>query len=254
MFYILMAALENDADVQRRGCVYVFNFLGGHNSNIPPPTPQNLRMPKQFHTCLPRKICAMHAVYDDPAMGPLLIVLALIVPKLQAIRFRSHFGSHMEGTYALRSFGIPAGHMPVDDIDGVELVNDWFHNVYLEERRIYESRLNDERSKSSWIIPTSHDCLLGRGRPFQEHVGNKRLASLIDEQRARYAEAGATYGRKNVICEEIVSMIQKAGGRFLKQRSSDPLDGWELVGTEIARDKVSHGFRTSKRSKANNSS
>ena len=93
MFYSLMAAVEDDADVQRRGSVYVFNFLGGHTSNLQPPTPQNLRMPKQFHTCLPRRIAAMHAIYDDAALGPFLIVLALILPKLQAIRFRSHFGT-----------------------------------------------------------------------------------------------------------------------------------------------------------------
>ena len=160
-----------------------------------------------------------------------------------------HFikGSHLEGTYALRSFGIPADYMPVDDITGMELDNDWFHNVYLEERKVYENQLDEARRQSDWIVPTSNDCLLGRGRPFQEHVGNKKLAALIDEQRPRYVEAGQTYGRKNVICEEIVNVVHTSGGRFLKQRSNDPLDGWEVVPDEIARDKVSHGFRTAKK-------
>ena len=34
----------------------------------------------------------MHAVYDDPMIGPLIIILPLVVSKFRLIRFRSHYG------------------------------------------------------------------------------------------------------------------------------------------------------------------
>ena len=108
------------------------------------------------------------------------------------------------------------------------------------------------KSEKDRPIPTSRDVLCGRGRPFQFHEGNLRLAALVDQHRARYIEAGSMYGKKNIICEEIVDFVSKSGGRFMKHKNSNDLnEGWEIVSADVARDKVSHSFRTTKRGKKN---
>ena len=157
---------------------------------------------------------------------------------------------------ALNSFGIPAELIPVDEITGCELETRRFHDEYLSSRRQFEDQLKEIQTQREEIriVPTSKDVLLGRGRPFQFHVGNLRLAALIDQHRSRYTEAGSTYGKKNIICDEIVDLIHESGGRFLKQKdSNNPPEGWEVVRMDVARDKVSHSFRTTKRTKRRNS-
>lgn len=89
--------------------------------------------------------------------------------------------------------------------------------------------------------PLENDVLLGRGRPFQDYVGNQQLGRMIDQQRQRYLSAKDRFD-KTYISMQIVEEIQKLGGRFL-QRSPDK-GGWELVSDAVARDKVSHSFRS----------
>lgn len=95
----MMAMLEHDVEVQRRGTVDVFYFIGGSTSFIPIPDSKNVEMPKKFHQSLPRRVVAMHALYCDPMMGPAMMIAPLVVSKFKLVRFRSHYGSHMEGTY-----------------------------------------------------------------------------------------------------------------------------------------------------------
>ena len=177
------------------------------------------------------------------------------------IEILSTEGSYIEGVYALRSFGIPAEDLPVDTRSG-RLLDNTNYYIYLEERRTFEDELARRHATSyaDRVIPTSSDVLLGRGRPFHNHLGNKRLTSLIEQHKARYDEAGTTYGKKNNICEEVVDMVHEAGGRFLrkqdaKSQTNDESEaaGWEVVGRDLAREKISHGFRTINRFKRNHS-
>ena len=155
-------------------------------------------------------------------------------------------------------------------MNGKSLDNTYYKTIFLPQRKEYEESLEkqsggsgvfggdgDATTSSSvrGIIPTGRDVLLGRGRPFQDHEGNKALAAIIEEHRPLYEEARSTYGKKNIICEDILDIIQtKQRGRFLKQTTLDGNNGcyeWELVSYDIARDKVSHGFRTKKKEKKN---
>ena len=84
------------------------------------------------------------------------------------------------------------------------------------------------------------ETLTGRGKPFQEHEGNIKLSKLIESRQAEYAKANRA--GKTLISWEIVRLIQRDGGSFLKK---DECSGaWKKETDEIAREKVSHGFRT----------
>lgn len=82
--------------------------------------------------------------------------------------------------------------------------------------------------------------LTGRGKPFQEHEGNIKLSKLIESRQGDYMKANRA--GKTSISWEIVRLIQSEGGSFLKK---DECSGaWRKENDEIAREKVSHGFRT----------
>lgn len=86
--------------------------------------------------------------------------------------------------------------------------------------------------------PGHSDVLLGRGKAYYQHVGNIRLRNWIEEKSPMYEKANFT--EKQRIGSEVVSLIKKSGGRFLKEDHA----GWVEVEHVIARKKVAHAFRT----------
>ena len=92
-WYLMMASIEHDVEVQRRGSIDIMYLIGGDYARMPRPSPETTKLPKQLNESLPRRVVAMHALYDDPMIGPLIIILPLVVSKFRLIRFRSHFGT-----------------------------------------------------------------------------------------------------------------------------------------------------------------
>ena len=80
---------------------------------------------------------------------------------------------------------------------------------------------------------------------FPEFPGNLRLAEIIDHSRSRYQTCSRR--DKTIISSEIVQMIKNENGRFLKTSYEGDQRGWVEVSDEVAREKVSHGFRTKTR-------
>jgi hypothetical protein len=105
----------------------------------------------------------------------------------------------------------------------------------------------DDMGRIMVAVATQKDVLFGRGKPYQVHPGNIRLAELIEERQVEYNRSDRI--NKTRISWEIVTIItQQEGGRFLKKE--DATDSWEQVRYAVAREKVAHGFRTPHRSGA----
>ena len=92
--------------------------------------------------------------------------------------------------------------------------------------------------------PNLLDVLCGRGKRFQTHLGNKVLHSIVDMHAPRYHSAPKNQKRK--IAQELVEGIKANKSRFL-QIHDEEADVWIEVNDEIAKDKVSHCFRSSRR-------
>ena len=88
------------------------------------------------------------------------------------------------------------------------------------------------------VIPGRVDVLLGRGKPIQEHFGNMRYHVLLDHYRQHY-EAAKKF-EKMQVAQKVVDIVHDYNGRFLKQDGA----GWIEVEKTVAREKVSHAFRT----------
>jgi hypothetical protein len=90
-------------------------------------------------------------------------------------------------------------------------------------------------------VPSREDFLFGRGKPIQENPGNLRLHFISESFSLRYNDSRKS--EKTVLAQEVVLKIKSTGGRFLKQAQGTGLC-WEQVGDDVAREKVSHTFRS----------
>ena len=92
------------------------------------------------------------------------------------------------------------------------------------------------------VTQTSLDILLGRGKPYQEHLGNRVLHKIVDIHATRYHSAPKMQRRK--IAKEIVDALSFNGASFLQKHGANT---WKVVTDEVAKDKVSHCFRSRRR-------
>jgi hypothetical protein len=155
-------------------------------------------------------------------------------------------GSHIECQYDLMTFGIQYKILPVD-AQG-EMIRTKVSNFVEERKQIEERRLQATSKTQGVVNPTSDDVLLGRGRPFQEWVGNLRLGKEIDQHRNIYRDASRF--EKTCTSMNIVNIIQSGNGRFLqkcKDGHKEENGEWVEVDDIVAREKVSSGFRTKSR-------
>jgi hypothetical protein len=136
--------------------------------------------------------------------------------------------------------------MPLDET--CSITNDKVLEFIRKRREIEEEqKLAKERQSGATNLvesPRQIDVLLGRGRPYQQYPGNIQLAAFIDHLRAQYKTLDRL--NKTSLTHGIVHMIKDSGGRFLK-RADDGSGRWVEVSNDVAREKVSHGFRTKTR-------
>ena len=93
----------------------------------------------------------------------------------------------------------------------------------------------------SIISPMPNDVLFGRGKAIKEHPANVLLHRLVDERMLEY-EMSLKW-EKTVTASEIMAMFKERHGRFLKMEGGN----WVEVDSEVAREKVSHVFRSRRR-------
>ena len=92
---------------------------------------------------------------------------------------------------------------------------------------------------------TSNDVLLGRGVPYQSHPGNLYLAKLIDAHAAQHKH-GSRFDKVFLTWKILRAIKQDRKGRFLEKISEmdDDYEIWREVDDNVARTKISYGFRT----------
>jgi hypothetical protein len=92
--------------------------------------------------------------------------------------------------------------------------------------------------------PSSFDVLFGRGKPYQEHEGNRRLHQCVEYYRPSYCRSQRR--DKMVIAQTIVRLIKESSqhpGRFLRRLKGPEEEYWCEVSDTVAREKVSHALR-----------
>ena len=143
------------------------------------------------------------------------------------------------------AFGIDTAIFPMDE-DG-NILKDRM-TTYIEKRKKEEAKAKEKEAIEKEIyVPTCHDVLLGRGKPFQNHSGNLQMVKLIEARHHAYMQANRF--QKTCLSWEIVKNVQSEyGGRFLEK--DEATDTWKIVSDDIARENAASGFRSIKKLRA----
>ena len=263
-----MAVSEDREASIAGGMVSVFYYTGMRMDQRHPEASQIYRNAYLVRDGLPVRIASSHFCLDDPALHAILKLSCAVGGKEFRLRFRYHFGSHVECHYALTSFGIPRHGLPVNvrgafNTKAIEI----FLKKQIEKEDLRrkqeaghgttskpalegtavtstptsEHAANRNEEGKLVAVATGKDVLFGRGKPYQVHKGNVRLAEMIEERQDIYHNTNKK--GKTQLSQDIVELIESQGGRFLKKNDSNP-DMWEVVSWMLKRDKVAHGFRT----------
>lgn len=230
-------------ETQRNGIIFIACSVGP-NRRVDRQLGWNLH---KVRAALPVRTVGMHFCYDDVRIIPMMTVGMLVMGATGRVRVRAHYGTTIdEIVHKLSTFGIPADSaLPITKTGEPKVKA---HKVWLKNRRHHEEKTDDpfdgENGRTIIVVPGRVDCLLGRGKPIQEHVGNLRYQVLLEHYGPEY-EAAEKY-EKMKLAQTLIDVIHGYNGRFLKPDGA----GWVEVSADVAREKVSHAFRTRRASSA----
>lgn len=233
LIYIVLAAAE-DEETQKRGLIGMLYFTNALSLI----QRLNERRGPRLFDWLPIKVAGVHFCYNDPRFRILQALLLLMMGKERRARVRMHEGTHTECQYNLMTFGIPVNCFPVGYEGELKTAA---HLKWFGRRVVKETALQSVGIFEGIDLPCNGDVLLGRGKTFQEHSGNVALRSLIADYMPEYKSAPKK--EKGNVAWKVMMAKKMQGGRFLKRQ---PNGWWVEVSDEIARDKVSMTYRTSR--------
>eukprot|EP00980_Cylindrotheca_fusiformis_P019708 scaffold6883_cov113-Cylindrotheca_fusiformis.AAC.1 len=244
LWYVIACAAD-DEETQKRGIV-IISYAVGSQQRPDAIRRQLLGQCAMMADAVLARVSAVH--YCFRASSSAAALWRAIVGgggTVLRVRMRTHSGSHSECQYSLATFGINIADFPVDMNGMLKLAN---HTKWLERRQIKENCLNLNIVKDGAVdLPSRFDVLLGRGKPFNSHPGNKRLHEIIGNFFIEYNQLFRS--QKTKLAADIVQMVHEYGGRFLKQDEESAM--WVEVSDLEARNKVAHGFRRKRESEIN---
>ncbi|CAJ1965087.1 unnamed protein product [Cylindrotheca closterium] len=236
-FYNIMVAFRDNAEIQRRGAVTVGWTVGDVKGTSGDDNDLAWKLPK-LNEGSPMRISALHLCYtDDGWKEDRLALMRSGLNKQLIVRVRVHHGTMHECLQHLRRHGIVPACIPVNEHG--EITDHLEHCRQLEQQRKHERLKYPLRH--SIAVPSPQDVLLGKGTPFQNHPGNKKLRQVVVDRYKEYEKAQK--GFKRLIVKEIVDLIRGNGALFLKQDGKK----WVPANDEVAMLKVSAAFRTLRR-------
>ncbi len=102
--------------------------------------------------------------------------------------------------------------------------------------------------QASTLAPQKKDVLLGRGRPYQNFTGNRRMLRIVSGYKEEYT--ARPRDQKRVFVETVLDAVLQDGTRFLRRldENDDGSDQWEEVDRMTAAEKVWHALRSKGRS------
>ena len=156
-------------------------------------------------------------------------------------------GSAVECLYTLQTFGIQSLQIPINTNTGkVKTQN---HHKSLELQRTKEEVIKKKKPFFGIECPQHKDILFGRGWPKMSHPGNAVFRHLIEGRLNEYNNAQSKRD-KTTITWSIVCELKESSARFLRE---DKSGWWMEVSDEVARQKVSIGFRDIRKAKTKSS-
>jgi hypothetical protein len=237
-FYAL-SSLSDDIETQKNGFVFVSYTVGQHLPWY------QLRQRRELNrgwvklNSIPIRMEVLHVCTDASLWRAIISVFLFATTTWARTRLREHIGDHKHVIASLKAYGIPTHGFPVTE-DGTilrHLCSDrWKKRRWQEQMRkqrrtqqnLQEQRADTAKQKLHDILkrvetPGQKDVLLGRGKLYYCHPGNRRLKRIVSQQIELYEEAG--YAEKYKVSAEVVKLIQSESGRFLREDGNNWVGG-----------------------------
>ncbi|CAJ1945261.1 unnamed protein product [Cylindrotheca closterium] len=242
-YYIMMSVVESERN-QLRGHIGVCWTIGeyrekqiGHPENI------------ELVAAIPIHCSAVHFCTDEIGKYVICKMLVKAMSNQFRVRFTPHFGSHLECSYRLCTYGIATAMLPFTS--GTNQVILDYHNNWVLSRLAKQDKSKPALFRSlppPLRVPITEtrdaDVLFNSGEKSC-NAGNERLRALVKSLIPQYTSG--TNDKKKVIVDGLIDdVIGNEGGRFLKKQNG-PSDGWEELRPEQSRAKVTQMFRNLKR-------
>jgi hypothetical protein len=228
MAYYMQMSLAEDEINQKLGMVVIAYGLGQSESNMSSENLHSIREGVDLAHCLPVRIEATHFLARPNGMQYALNLVAKSYLLGHRARLRVHFGTHLECTYALKSFGLPTSLLPFTDESELKIDN---HKKWIKRRIVKEHVLARGEIFSCIELPHGNDILLGKGKPFQNHLGNQRLQDLAHAYLDEYNQANSKGGKTDVALKILQELVHPSGGgpfggHLLKHWEDEWKSGW----------------------------
>ena len=110
MMYMVMSILKFNVDIQKRGFVGIMYDIGLQEKD----EAMMLGLAK-FRHCLPLQLSAIHHCSDNQFVRAMFTIELIFMETYERVRYRGHFGTHMECQYSLHTFGQPKHGFPVSE-------------------------------------------------------------------------------------------------------------------------------------------
>jgi len=236
LIYIGNRLVTTDVNIQRRGIVLVVWSHNYHEGNLNNRTwirkllinAMPIRL-NAIHFCVPNHVNKLYEMTSSLFM--------MSIGSENRKRIRLQFGSATECMYMLQTFGIHSLQMPI--YIGTGKIKTVDHHKWLELHQKREVAVQDNNIFEGIECPELGDVLFGRGWPKMTHPGNAVFRSTIEARLEHYNKA-KTKRDKTMIAWSVVCELRDCGARFLRENTT----GWWIeVSNEVARQKVSIGFR-----------
>jgi hypothetical protein len=177
------------------------------------------------------------------------------VSKYLRVRHRFHFGSQLETTYSLRTFGIDMGEVPnssksswsilpgskVTTIDEYILRRSLAEEQWREKEKVFQ-----EPSAMVALVPNPHDILMVRSKFAYRWPGNMLYQTMIAQYAPRYIDPDSKSRiDKTLLTMEVIHALQNDyGSRFLSRKDTR----WVVAADEAIQKKVNQSLRLEARS------
>jgi hypothetical protein len=196
------------------------------------------------------RIESVHSVYGDGKFEALFKPLLTVVSKNTRVRHRFHFGSQLETTYSLRTFGIDMGEESNSSwcswsiLPGskVTTLDEYIQRRSLAEEQWREKeKIFQEPTAVVALVPNPHDILMARSKFASTWPGNILYNSMILQYTPRYIDPDSTLRiDKTLLTRGVIHGLQNNyGSRFLNRKDNR----WVVASDEAIKKKVNQSLR-----------
>ncbi|KAG7354779.1 hypothetical protein IV203_004135 [Nitzschia inconspicua] len=191
VYLVMNTILTQNVEVQKSGNVHIAYAVGLGEDSL------NFIGSDHFANSVvkagryaPLRGVAKHFCYDHDSLHPMFGKYAKPMATYNAVRFRSHFGTHAEVLYNLMTFGISSTSLPISDSGAVQTE---FHNGFIDSLLRQQQQRDEQlkrhilRCKMESERMVSLQCA-GIGRFKGEHL-SESIGWRVSEDESRTLES-----------------------------------------------------------------